>query len=65
MSKWREEWEDCCGHCRFHTKDGPDWVCENEESEYYGCETEYGDCCDAYENRRREGDKIEWARRMS
>lgn len=51
MSKWKEEWEDCCGTCVFHKKDHSDWVCENEKSECYGCETEYGDYCDDYESK--------------
>lgn len=41
----------CCGTCRYHIPMPPDeWVCDNEESEYYALDTEYRDYCDEYEN---------------
>ena len=35
----------CCGTCEYHVRgevpgEG-EWICNNGESEYYGCETEY------------------------
>lgn len=49
----KEEWEDCCGTCRFHRKQDGEWFCNNTGSDVYGCETDYDDGpCDMYENRR-------------
>lgn len=51
---WKEEWEDCCGRCRHHKHrdDVGEWICGNEDSEYYGIDTGYGDGpCPEFENR--------------
>lgn len=50
---WKEEYEDCCGTCGFHRKQDGEWVCNNKDSDAYGCETGYGDGpCECYKNRR-------------
>lgn len=41
-----------CGHCVYHRKDDEMWICSNPDSEYFGCDTEYRDFCDNYEERR-------------
>lgn len=48
---YKEEWEDCCGHCTFHKNHTGERVCYNERSEYYGIDTEYSDLCDSFEAR--------------
>lgn len=42
-----------CGECRFHMhdQDNDEWVCNNPDSECYGCETYYSDTCDDAEER--------------
>lgn len=38
-----------CGTCKYHipgeVPGEGDWICNNEESEYYALETEYSDIC--------------------
>lgn len=34
-----------CGNCKYHKYIDDEWVCDNEESENYGLETEYADGC--------------------
>lgn len=34
-----------CGNCKYHKRIYGEWVCDNEESENYGLETEYYDGC--------------------
>lgn len=45
--------DECCGTCKWHEPDPWDgeWVCDNKESNCYGCVTEYNDICDDYETR--------------
>lgn len=43
--------EEICGTCRYHRNDGTDWVCINQDSEYYSDWTEYGDQCEEWEER--------------
>lgn len=48
----------CCGSCKFH-KSATDyeleaeWLCDNEDSKYYSCFTEYddGETCLDFEER--------------
>lgn len=40
-----------CGECAHHMYGAEGWTCDNEESEYYGLETEYNDSCVDYEER--------------
>lgn len=40
-----------CGNCKYHKYIDGEWVCSNEESEYYGLETDYVDRCVDYEVR--------------
>ena len=40
-----------CGHCKWHRKDAQGWVCMNQESDCYGCDTEYNDFCADLERR--------------
>ena len=51
---WKEEWEDCCGQCAYHRCLDDEWVCDCEDSEYYGVDTGYGDGpCMEFEKRSR------------
>lgn len=44
--------KECCGTCRFHrTDDDGEWICVNEDSEYYTDYTKYGDWCEEHEER--------------
>lgn len=45
--------KECCGTCKYHEHERIDdgWVCVNPDSEYYSDWTEYGDCCDDWEER--------------
>ena len=53
MRQYTEENEDeeCCGFCKYHRKDGKDYICDNEESECYGCSTMFRDYCEEYAER--------------
>lgn len=45
----------CCGTCKWHEIDlastSPDWVCCNEESEFWSDYTAYADCCEEWDER--------------
>lgn len=43
----------CCGTCIHHKPENNnhDWVCENEDADAYGLETDYNDICEDYEER--------------
>lgn len=47
----------CCGTCIHHKplndKASRDWYCDNENADAYGCETEYSDECEDYEERQK------------
>lgn len=52
----------CCGSCKFHKPVSSDifwncdWLCDNEDSDYYSCFTEYDDgenCIDFEEREQR------------
>ena len=51
MRRFTDEEEQFCGSCVFHKKDGRDWICNNENSDCYGCATEYRDVCSEYQER--------------
>lgn len=66
-----DDFEEVCGKCVFHKKEDGEWVCNNEDSECYGCCTEYRDCCkdfqdkserDVFRNRELRKEKIRWGR---
>lgn len=41
-----------CGECKYHKfSEFPDFVCTNEDSEYYCDFTDYTDTCDGFEKR--------------
>ena len=40
-----------CGQCYYHRKQSEEWICNNPDSECYGCYTEYRDTCDEFEDR--------------
>lgn len=44
---------ECCGTCRHCRKENEssEWICVNDLSDYYAVETEYGFCCEKYEER--------------
>lgn len=42
---------DICGSCKWHKKQGEDWVCMNENSDCYTFETEYGWACEDWEEK--------------
>ena len=40
---------ECCGNCAYHKVVKNDtFICNNEESDYYGDYTEYSDRCEFY-----------------
>lgn len=41
-----------CGHCLHHRKRDEEWICNNPDSECYGCYTEYEESCEDFEERR-------------
>lgn len=41
-----------CGNCEFAKYNGTDYICENEESEMYGLETDYDESCTEHEAKR-------------
>ena len=43
----------CCGTCKFSKYSGKiyDYVCTNEDSEYYGLSIAYQDSCDEQEEK--------------
>lgn len=43
--------EKICGTCVYHRHVDGEWVCNNLESECYGCYTEYRDACNSWEER--------------
>lgn len=48
--------EHCCGTCKYHQIEdnflgGDDWMCINDQSEYYTDWTDYNHCCDEWEER--------------
>ena len=48
--------EEICGKCYHHHKHYDEWCCDNPESEFYGCATEYNDSClDGFEDRANSG----------
>lgn len=60
MSFFRmDDRERCCGNCqhRIRELDGS-FYCGNEESEGYGLETLYTDCCDDFEKREHNFDEV-------
>lgn len=50
MTKARYD-EEICGKCKYHRKENEEWVCTNQDSECWGCYTEYRDTCDCFEER--------------
>ena len=44
--------EQICGKCLHHRKQDEEWICNNPDSECYGCYTEYRDGCDEYDERQ-------------
>lgn len=40
-----------CGHCQHHRKDDEEWICNNPDSECFGCYTEYKDTCEDFKER--------------
>lgn len=51
MSKQRND-EEICGKCIHHRYEYGEWVCENRDSECWGCYTEYRDTCSDFEARQ-------------
>lgn len=50
MGKWLYDKDPCCGNCNYCIPgDNGEWSCNNENSEYYGLETEYSQICDEHE----------------
>lgn len=40
-----------CGECAFHSFEKGDWICTNEDSEFYCEYTNYNDKCSEFEER--------------
>ena len=53
--------EELCGKCKHEAKDGDDFVCNNPDSECYGCCVNYRDCCADFEGKN-ERRVSEWDR---
>lgn len=51
----------CCGRCKYHKPETPgykfetEWLCDNEDSDYYSCFTEYDDGTECIDFEEREG----------
>lgn len=43
--------KECCANCAYCRHIDDEWVCINEESEGYGCETTFDDYCGEWEER--------------
>lgn len=45
--------KECCGTCicHKHITNTNEWTCNNPQSDNYGLETEYDDCCDKYDEK--------------
>lgn len=42
----------CCGTCKWHECEMDDsWICFNSDSEYCADRTDYGHCCEEWEER--------------
>lgn len=52
--------ERICGKCINHRYSDGEWICNNPDSECYGCYTEYRDSCTDWE--ARQGFKVEIVR---
>ena len=41
----------CCGNCKYsqYSKEIKDFICINDSSENYGCETEFRSHCEEHE----------------
>lgn len=42
---------ECCGTCQYHVSLDEEWICDNKESDGYGCPTAFDDVCGDYEGR--------------
>jgi hypothetical protein len=40
-----------CGTCKWHSRDGEDWICVNGDSDHRADWTGYDDTCDEWEER--------------
>lgn len=40
---------ECCGTCQYHVNLDEEWICDNKESDGYGCPTAFDDVCGDYE----------------
>lgn len=49
----REAEKECCGNCRWHTKEAltNEWMCDCEDSDNCMDYTEYTDGCECFERR--------------
>ena len=52
--------EDHCGRCKYRTKDSGDWICNNQDSDCYGCVMDYTDVCDSFEDKTEGVRRYEW-----
>lgn len=43
--------EKCCGTCSWSKPYKLDWMCNNQDSDYYCCFTSYRDECEDYEEK--------------
>ncbi len=43
---------ECCGNCKYHRPMAQDtFMCDNEDGEGYGLETQYDDYCEEFEEK--------------
>lgn len=41
----------CCGYCEHHKENDGEWICDCEETDEYGLETDFEHSCDEFERR--------------
>lgn len=46
-----KEWKECCGNCSYCQWQDGEWICTNEKSDGYACETSFDDYCEEWEIR--------------
>lgn len=44
--------EEICGTCISHRNEDGEWICNNPDSECFGCYTEYRDTCNSWDERQ-------------
>lgn len=45
---------ECCGTCQYHVNLDEEWICDNKESDGYGCGTSFDDGKDCMDYKERD-----------